>query len=80
VYSRVPGRPREYVQDRMRAQADEIAALMGRPGLHIYICGLRGLEEGVEVALTEIARAHGGDWIGLRDRMRDEGRFHSETY
>jgi benzoyl-CoA 2,3-dioxygenase component A len=80
VYSRVPGRPREYVQDRMRAQADEIAALLGRPGLHVYICGLRGLEEGVEVALTEIARAHGQDWLGLRDQMRDEGRFHSETY
>jgi benzoyl-CoA 2,3-dioxygenase component A len=80
VYSRAPGRPREYVQDRMRTQADEIAVLLERPGLHVYICGLRGLEEGVEVALTEIARAHGGDWIGLRDRMRDEGRFHSETY
>ena len=80
VYSRLPGRSREYVQDRMRAQADDIAALLERPGLHIYICGLRGLEEGVEVALTEISRAHGQDWLALRDKMRDEGRFHSETY
>ena len=80
VYSRIPGHPREYVQDRMRAQADSLAALLARPSLHIYICGLRGLEEGVELALTEIARAHGQDWLAQRDRMRDEGRFHSETY
>ena len=80
VYSRLPGRSREYVQDRLRAQAEDVASLLGRPGLHIYICGLRGLEEGVEVALTEICRGHGQDWLGLRDQMRDEGRFHSETY
>ncbi len=80
VYSRMPGSPREYVQDRMRAQPDELYDLIGRPGLHIYICGLRGLEDGVEVALSEIARAKGGDWLSLRDEMRDQGRFHSETY
>ena len=80
VFSRVSGAPREYVQDRMRAQPEELAALLGRSGLHVYICGLRGLEDGVEAALTQIARAHGGDWLTLRDTMREEGRFHSETY
>jgi benzoyl-CoA 2,3-dioxygenase component A len=80
VYSRVPGQPREYVQDRMRAQPEELAALITRPGLHLYICGLRGLEDGVEVALSEIARLHGQDWLAIRDTMRAEGRFHSETY
>ena len=64
----------------MRAQPDELYDLISRPGLHIYICGLRGLEEGVEVALTEIARTKGEDWLSLRDKMREEGRFHSETY
>ena len=80
VYSRVPGAPREYVQDRMRAQPAELAALLARPGLHVYICGLRGLEDGVEAALTEVTRRHGGDWLTLRDTLREDGRFHSETY
>ena len=80
VYSRLPGTPREYVQDRMRAQPDELGTLIAQPGLHVYICGLRGLEDGVEVALSEIVRARGEDWLTLRDRMREEGRFHSETY
>ncbi len=80
VYSRLPGARREYVQDRMRAQPGELAALLGQPGLHLYICGLRGLEDGVEAALTEIMRARGGDWLATRDTMREEGRFHCETY
>ena len=80
VYSREPGRPREYVQDRMRAQPEQLMTLLGNPSLHVYICGLRGLEDGVDAALSDIARAHGQDWLAIRDTLRDEGRFHSETY
>jgi benzoyl-CoA 2,3-dioxygenase component A len=80
VYSRVPGAPREYVQDRMRARADALGALLAKPRTHVYVCGLRGLEAGVDAALTEIAAARGMDWSALRAAMRDEGRFHVETY
>jgi benzoyl-CoA 2,3-dioxygenase component A len=80
VYSRVLGAPKEYVQDRMRARADALGALMARPRTHIYVCGLRGLEAGVDAALTEIAAAHDIDWASLRASMREEGRFHVETY
>ena len=80
VYSRRPGQPREYVQDRMRTRAADIAALLRRESTHLYICGLRGLEEGVEAALTDIGRQHGLDWPALRTAMRQSGRFHAETY
>jgi benzoyl-CoA 2,3-dioxygenase component A len=80
VYSRLPGVPREYVQDRLRKHAPDIAALLGRPHLHIYICGLKGLETGVEAAMAEIGAAHGINWPALRDRLRQTGQFHVETY
>jgi benzoyl-CoA 2,3-dioxygenase component A len=80
VYSRRPGQPREYVQDRMRTRAADIAALLARPTTHVYLCGLRGLEEGVEQALTDIGRLHGLDWPSLRATMRQTGRYHAETY
>jgi benzoyl-CoA 2,3-dioxygenase component A len=80
VYSRVPGQPREYVQDRLRTRASEIATLLRRDSLHIYVCGLRGLEAGLEAALTDIGRQHAIDWTALRDQMRREGRLHVETY
>lgn len=75
VFSRMDG-GKEYVQDRMLAEKDALAEMLGDEKTHIYICGLRGMEEGVEAALTQIAR----DWANLRDEMREAGRYHVETY
>ncbi|WP_425099029.1 benzoyl-CoA 2,3-epoxidase subunit BoxA [Tropicibacter sp. S64] len=79
VYSRGEG-PKEYVQDRMRAEEEKVAELIADPQTHVYICGLRGMEEGVEKALTNIAESIGVQWRALRDTMREEGRYHVETY
>jgi benzoyl-CoA 2,3-dioxygenase component A len=80
VYSRRPGTPREYVQDRMRMRAETIAALLARPTTHVYICGLRGLEDGVEAAFADIGRQYAIDWPALRTEMLTQGRYHAETY
>ncbi|MFC4669223.1 benzoyl-CoA 2,3-epoxidase subunit BoxA [Seohaeicola nanhaiensis] len=80
VYSRLPDQPKEYVQDRMVAEQDAVADLLGDPKTHVYICGLRGMEEGVEKTLTNIAESIGQQWTALRDTMREEGRYHVETY
>jgi benzoyl-CoA 2,3-dioxygenase component A len=80
VFSRQEGVEKEYVQDRMVAEADEVANLLQDPKLHIYICGLRGMEEGVEKAMTTIAESTGQQWTALRDTMREDGRYHVETY
>jgi len=80
VYSRMPGHAREYVQDRMRARAADVAALLRKPTTHVYICGLRGLEDGVEAAFADITRQYGIDWPNLRASMLADGRYHAETY
>jgi benzoyl-CoA 2,3-dioxygenase component A len=80
VFSRVPGARKEYVQDRMRAESERVAALLADPGTHIFICGLKGMEAGVEQALADIAREHGHDWTALKPVMRAGGRYHVETY
>jgi benzoyl-CoA 2,3-dioxygenase component A len=81
VYSRLTNAPKEYVQDRMRTRGPDLANVLGRDTAHIYVCGLRGMEEGVNAALGAICSDGGlGDWPVLRDRMRAEGRYHVETY
>lgn len=80
VYSRAADAPKEYVQDRMLMEEDKIAEMLGDPKTHIYICGLRGMEEGVERAFTNIAESMGEQWTAMRDAMRGEGRYHVETY
>ncbi|HEX2654055.1 MAG TPA: benzoyl-CoA 2,3-epoxidase subunit BoxA, partial [Xanthobacteraceae bacterium] len=80
VFSRLADKPKEYVQDRMRKRADDLAGLLGRSTTHVYVCGLRGMEEGVEASFNEICSAHGLDWATLRSAMRESGRYHVETY
>lgn len=80
VYSRVEGAPKEYVQDRMMQEQEEVAEILSDPNTHIYICGLRGMEEGVEKAFANIAESMGVQWLALRDVMREDGRYHVETY
>ena len=80
VFSRLDGQPKEYVQDRMQDEEELVADLLQDPKTHIYICGLRGMEEGIERTLTNIAESLGQQWIALRDTMREEGRYHVETY
>ncbi len=80
VFSRIPGVDKQYVQDRLRVEEEEIAEMLGDPNTHIYICGLRGMEEGIEKAFTNIAESTGIQWVALRDSMREQGRYHVETY
>jgi benzoyl-CoA 2,3-dioxygenase component A len=80
VFSRVPGAAKEYVQDRMRVEAGALGPLIASPLTHIFICGLKGMEAGVDAALAEIASAHGLEWASLKPIMRGEGRYHVETY
>ena len=80
VYSRLPDQPKTYVQDQLKLDAAALAPYLGREHTYIYVCGLKGMEEGVEEALAEICKTAGLDWPAERARMREEGRLHIETY
>jgi len=80
AFSREEGEPKAYVQDKLRENAKKVADLMADPKGHIYICGLKAMEHGVEEALSDIARGAGLVWTELRDTMREDGRYHVETY
>ncbi len=80
VFSRLPDAPKEYVQDRMLNHADELAELLRDGNTHVYICGLRGMETGVDESFAAVCRKAGLDWAALKPGMRDEGRYHVETY
>ncbi|HTR06214.1 MAG TPA: benzoyl-CoA 2,3-epoxidase subunit BoxA [Paraburkholderia sp.] len=80
AFSRTPGQPKRYVQDAMRERAVEVAQLLKDDNTHIYVCGLKGMEDGVLQTLQEIAGKHGMEWEALWDRLKREGRLHLETY
>ncbi|MGH8779357.1 benzoyl-CoA 2,3-epoxidase subunit BoxA [Paraburkholderia sp.] len=80
AFSRTPKQPKRYVQDAMRERAPDVAQLLKDDNTHIYVCGLKGMEDGVLQALKEIAEAQGMPWDPLWERLRMEGRLHLETY
>jgi ferredoxin--NADP+ reductase len=71
---------RMYVQDRLRALGGDLWACVSAANANVYICGLKGMETGIDDALTELAAAAGRDWTTLRDEMRDAERWHVEVY
>ena len=48
---------RMYIQDRVLEHADEIFAMIEDPKTHVYMCGLRGMEPGIDEAMTAAAAA-----------------------
>lgn len=80
AFSRAPGQPRRYVQDLMRERAADLAELLKDADSHVYVCGLKSMEEGVLLALRDVAQQAGLDWPAVAAQMRGEGRLHLETY
>jgi benzoyl-CoA 2,3-dioxygenase component A len=80
AFSRTPGQPRRYVQDLMRERAADLATLLQDPNTYIYVCGLKSMEEGVVLALGDVARDAGLAWDAVAAALKREGRLHLETY
>lgn len=80
AFSRTAGQPKRYVQDLMRERAADLAALLRDGSSHFYVCGLKSMEEGVVVALRDIASEAGLDWDTVGAALQREGRLHLETY
>ena len=80
AFSRQDGQPKAYVQDKIRENAAEVAQLLQDPKGYIYMCGKKEMEAGVEQALSDVARGIGLEWTSIRDAMREDGRYHVETY
>jgi ferredoxin--NADP+ reductase len=71
---------RMYIQDRVLEHADEIFTLIEDPKTHVYMCGLRGMEPGIDEAMTAAAAAKGINWSELRPQLKKAERWHVETY
>ncbi len=71
---------RMYIQDRVLEHSSEIFELIENPKTHIYLCGLKGMEPGIDEAMSKAASQKGIDWSELRPQLKKAGRWHVETY
>ncbi|MCP5285734.1 MAG: benzoyl-CoA 2,3-epoxidase subunit BoxA [Burkholderiaceae bacterium] len=80
AFSREAGKPKRYVQDAMRERAADLVPLLKDPNATFYVCGLKAMEEGVVLALRDVATEAGLDWDNVGAALKAEGRLHLETY
>jgi len=80
AFSRTPGQPKRYVQDAMRSRAADLAPMLADPDAYFYVCGLKAMEEGVVLALRDIALQAGLSWETVASALKRDGRLHLETY
>ena len=80
AFSRAPGQPKKYVQDLMRDRAADLVPLLQDPNAYFYVCGLKAMEEGVVLALRDVAVNAGLDWDTVGAALKRDGRLHLETY
>jgi benzoyl-CoA 2,3-epoxidase subunit A len=80
AFSRDQGQPKRYVQDLVRERTVDLAALLKDANTYIYVCGLKSMEEGVVLALRDVATETGLSWDSIAKSLKQEGRLHLETY
>jgi benzoyl-CoA 2,3-dioxygenase component A len=80
AFSRTQGQPKRYVQDLLRERAADLAPLLADPNAYFYVCGLKAMEEGVVMALRDVAKQAGLDWEAIGAALKKSGRLHLETY
>jgi len=80
AFSRVPGTPKQYVQDLIRVRGGDVVRHLQNDQCFVYVCGLKGMEEGVTEAFRDVCRQQGQDWDALLSVLRESGRYHLETY
>ena len=71
---------RMYIQDRVLESANELFNMIEDEKTHIYLCGLKGMEPGIDEAMTKAAEEKGLNWSELRPQLKKAGRWHVETY
>jgi len=64
----------------MRERAADLALLLADPNAHFYVCGLKAMEEGVVLALRDVAQKAGLNWDQVAAELKQRGRLHLETY
>jgi ferredoxin--NADP+ reductase len=75
---KTPDGHRLYVQHRMAECLDELMELFNRGNTYLYICGLKGMETGIEPLFN--ADVNGDASMTLYRAMRNSGRILVETY
>jgi len=71
---------RMYIQHRCEEYADELWKMVKDEKTYVYICGLKGMEDGIDAALAAAAAKEGVEWSSYQKQLKKAHRWNVETY
>ncbi|KAK4393862.1 Ferredoxin--NADP reductase, leaf-type isozyme, chloroplastic [Sesamum angolense] len=64
-----------YIQTRMAEYKDQLWDLFKKDNTYVYMCGLKGMEKGIDEIMIPIASGEGIDWIEYKKQMKRDERW-----
>ena len=71
---------RMYIQHRCEEYAEELWKMVKDENTYVYICGLKGMEDGIDAALASAAAKEGVEWSDYQKQLKKAHRWNVETY
>ncbi|XAR73771.1 Ferredoxin--NADP(+) reductase [Bertholletia excelsa] len=69
-----------YIQTRMAEYADELWELLKKDNTYVYMCGLKGMEKGIDDIMVSLAAEDGIDWIEYKKQLKKAEQWNVEVY
>ena len=71
---------RMYIQHRVAEHAERLWKMVQNDNTYVYICGLKGMEDGIDEAMAVEASKAGVEWSDYRRTLKKAHRWNVETY
>ncbi|KAE9596572.1 hypothetical protein Lal_00007519 [Lupinus albus] len=69
-----------YIQTRMAQYAEELWELLKKDNTFVYMCGLKGMEKGIDEIMVPLAAKEGIDWIEYKRQLKKAEQWNVEVY
>ncbi|THU69340.1 hypothetical protein C4D60_Mb08t13400 [Musa balbisiana] len=69
-----------YIQTRMAEYAGELWELLKKDNTFVYMCGLKGMEKGIDDIMVSLAANDGIDWLSYKRDLKKAEQWNVEVY
>nr|VDD28765.1 unnamed protein product [Brassica oleracea] len=69
-----------YIQTRMAEYAEELWELLKKDNTFVYMCGLKGMEKGIDEIMVSLAAKDGIDWLEYKKQLKKSEQWNVEVY
>ncbi|KAK7406822.1 hypothetical protein VNO78_08455 [Psophocarpus tetragonolobus] len=69
-----------YIQTRMAQYAEELWELLKKDNTFVYMCGLKGMEKGIDEIMVSLAAKDGIDWTEYKRQLKKAEQWNVEVY